>query len=199
MTPERSGRKPSIAELGPAWITAIATLLGALVAVAGFLFIRAATPSAPTAMPTRSSEPPANGPSTAPVSTQPTTLVATPGRALTQFNVDLPGGYGLTFGASPTRPVRIDSGAELLLSWNNGFYTPDRHGTLATLDSSAPSYADCVASARFTSSVIFPKPGTVFCYLGHDLVVGIKIVKSLFGEYDTLDITVWQAPQSPNG
>lgn len=79
---------------------------------------------------------------------KPTTLVATPGRALTQLNVDLPGGYGLTFGASPTRPVRIDSGAELLLSWNNGIYTPDRHGTLATLDSSAPSYADCVASTR---------------------------------------------------
>jgi hypothetical protein len=124
---------------------------------------------------------------------------ASPGARLAQFSVDLPEGYGLALGASPSRPVRVDTGAELSLSWSNGFYTPDQRGTLATLDSSTPSYADCVASTKFTRSVIFPKPGTTFCYLGHDLVVGIKIVQSRFGEYDTIDIVVWQAPQSPSG
>jgi len=198
--PERSGRKPGFAELGPTWITAIATLLGTLVAVAGFFVVRAATPSTQTAMPSHSGKPPANGPSAIPpASNQTQSPAATPGARLAQFSVDLPEGYGLALGASPSRPVRIDSGAELSLSWSNGFYTPDQHGTLAGLDSSTPSYADCVSSTKFTMSVIFPKPGTTFCYLGHDLVVGIKIVQSRFGEYDTIDIVVWQAPQSPSG
>jgi hypothetical protein len=196
MTPERSRRRPSVAELGPPWIAAIATLIGALVVVAGFFVVWTATPAASTAPPAGGTTLPANGRSTAPMSTPPARSAAIPpGEMLTQFNVDIPGGYGLTFGSGPTRPVRIDSGSDLYLSWSNGFYMPDQPGTLTTLDSSAPSYADCVASTRFTSSVIFPKPGTAFCYLGHDLVVGIKIVKSLFGKYDTLDITVWQGPR----
>ncbi len=193
MVAGKSGKRPSLAELGPAWITAIATLLGSLVAVAGFFALRAAAPPASTA-PAGSSARVTGSTPTRSVPVQPASPAAAPGSTLTQFNVDLPGGYGLTFGASPARPVRIDSGAELFLSWSNGFYTPDQHGMLATLDGSTPTYGDCVASTRFTSSVIFPKPGTVFCYLGHDLVVGIKVIKSLFGQYDTLSITVWQAP-----
>jgi hypothetical protein len=194
MAAGKSGKRSSLAELGPAWITAIATLVGSLVAVAGFFALRAATVPASSPEPAGNSARVIGNTPTRSMPVQPASPAVTPGSTLTQFNVDLPGGYGLTFGASPTRPVRIDSGAELFLRWSNGFYTPDQHGTLATLDASTPTYADCVASTRFTSSVIFPKPGTAFCYLGHDLVVGIKVVKSLFGQYDTLAITVWQAP-----
>ncbi len=194
MAAGRSGKRSSVAELGPAWITAIATLVGSLVAVAGFFALRAAAPPASSAVPGGSSAGVIGNTPTRSAPAQSASPAAAPGSMLTQFNVDLPGGYGLTFGASATRPVRVDSGAEQFLSWSNGFYTPDQRGTLVTLDAGTPTYADCVASTRFTSSVIFPKLGTAFCYLGHDLVVGIKVVKSLFGQYDTLAITVWQAP-----
>ncbi len=196
MAAGKSGTRLSVAELGPAWITAIATVVASLVAVATFVALWAgASPTASTVSAGSSARAIGSTPTPSVPGQQPSPT-GTPGGILTQFTIDLPPGYGLTFGTSPTRPVRIDSGAELFLSWSNGFYTPDQHGTLATLDAGTPTYADCVASTRFTSSVIFPKPGTAFCYLGHDLVVGIKVVKSLFGQYDTLAFTVWQAPPS---
>jgi hypothetical protein len=197
MPREGSGGKQGIALLGPAWISAIAALLGALVAVAGFFAIRATASSAPTVKPSRNGEPQATGSAASP-SNSPQSPGGSPGDMLTQFSIDLPEGYGLTFGTTPSQPKEIDSGADLYLSWSNGFYTPDPYGKLARLDVDTPSYSDCTASTKFTTSVIFPKPGTTFCYLGHKVVVGLKIVKSLFGQYDTLSVVVWQAQPSPS-
>ena len=87
-------------------------------AVAGFFVVRATTPSTPTAMPSHSGKLPANGPSAIPPARSP---AATPGARLAKLSVDLPEGYGLALGAGPSRPVRLDTGAELSLSWSNGF------------------------------------------------------------------------------
>jgi hypothetical protein len=92
----------------------------------------------------------------------------------------------------------MESGTDLYLTWGNGFYTADHPGTLVTVDASTPTYTDCITSTRFTTTVIFPKAGTGFCYEGHNLVVSLSITKVL-DQYDTLAVTVWQAPSILNG
>lgn len=85
--------------------------------------------------------------------------VGVAGTTLSRFTVDLPGGYGVIFGVHTPRPVPVESGTDLFLSLNSGIYTSDPAGALVTVDTGTPEYADCTASTRFTSSVIFPNPG----------------------------------------
>ena len=198
MAAEKAGKNSRFAELGPAWITAIGTFLAALVAAAGFFVVRAAAP--PTSRPAHATS------TTGPISdtSAPGTRASTPtsqpsaGMTLSQFMIDLPEGYGLTFGASTPRPVSMESSTDLYLTWSNGFYTADHPGTLVTVDTSTPTYTDCITSTRFTATVIFPKAGTGFCYEGHNLVASLSIAKVL-DQYDTLAVTVWQAPSMLNG
>ncbi|MET8042463.1 hypothetical protein ABZU25_16575 [Micromonospora sp. NPDC005215] len=197
MTTDGTPRKrPTLAELGPAWITAIATLIAALVgalAAAGFFATQVSTP-APTP---QTQTPIAESPTTATHATSKASHGASePGSMLSQFNVDLPGGYGLTFGASPSRPVDVSTGTEPFLQFMSQQYNSDEQGTLAILDPGSPTYSRCVNSTRFTRYLSFPKAGTSFCYVGHNVVASITVTASLISKYDTLTITVWQAPAS---
>ena len=198
MAAEKTSKHSRFAELGPAWITAIGTFPAALVAVAGFFVVRAAAPATPEPAPTGATGPVSDTSAPGKHASTPASQPSA-GTTLSQFTIDLPEGYGLTFGPSTPRPVAMDSGTALYLTWGNGFYTADDPGTLVTVDASTPTYTDCVTSTRFTNTVIFPKPGTGFCYEGHNLVVSLSIVKSLFGQYDTLAVTVWQAPPMTSG
>jgi hypothetical protein len=72
-----------------------------------------------------------------------------------------------------------------------------RPGRLAVLDAAAPSYQGCQNDTRYEAFVDVPE-GTVFCFTGHGVVAGVKIVKhhpilsQNSTDYLTLDITVWQ-------
>jgi hypothetical protein len=72
-----------------------------------------------------------------------------------------------------------------------------RPGRLAVLNAAVPSYQGCQNDTRYQNFLDVPE-GAVFCFTGHGVVAGIKIVKHYpilsqnSTDYLTLDITVWQ-------
>ena len=106
--------------------------------------------------------------------------------------MDLPGQYGLIFGASISRPIATEDGAAVHMTCANLIYSADAQGTFVTPDPSPPAYQDCVSSTRYTRTIIAPQLGTSFCYIGHGMAVSVTL-KASQPQYKTLAVVVWAA------
>jgi hypothetical protein len=180
---KRSGKPPRILEQVPNWLTALAALLTAVVAAASFFAGRATAPSYPN-----EANPLAQSSSTASASAA---TAGTPARTqLSSFTVDLPGQYGLIFGASPSRPIATEDGTAAHMKYSDLIYSADAQGKFVTPDPSPPTYQNCVDSTRYTKTIIAPALGTSFCYLGHNMVVSVTLTAS-WPQYQTLAVVVW--------
>jgi len=178
------------ADLGPAWISAIAAAVGAVVAVVGFFAGRATAPSpagAPAPRPASIASVPSAAAAVGPSS----------GTQLAHYNADVAAGYGIDIGAQPQRPRQGIPGDASLVIPVVGQISSSDGGKLAQLDAnSTPTFDNCAANTRFTNTAYVGR-GDAFCYIGHGYLAAIKVVDKVIavtGDYDTLDITVWKAP-----
>jgi hypothetical protein len=183
-------RRHRFADLGPAWISAIAAAVAALVAVASFFAGRVTAPT------------PAAGPEPMPASTtsasSPSAAVGpSPGTLLAHYRADVAAGYGIDVAAQAQRPREgIPGDASLVLPIVGQISSSDG-GKLAQLDAAtSPGYDVCAANTRFTTTAYVGR-GDAFCHTGRGYLAAIKVVNQVIavtGDYDTLDITVWKAP-----
>jgi hypothetical protein len=185
------GPRRRFADLAPAWISAIAALIGSLVAAGAFLVGRATAP--------------ANGaqatqlPTTAPAeSSGRTTGTQQAGATLVRYKVDVPEGYGVDIAATAQRPrPGVPGDASLVVPDIAAQLSVSDGGQLAQLDSSVtPGFEACAANTRFTDALYLSR-GDSFCYAGHGLLAGVTVKNKVIdvnGSYFTLDIVVWKAP-----
>jgi len=185
-------KKHSFADLGPAWISAIAALVAALVAVAGF-FTGRVTASAPDSAQGGTA---ASGTPSMPART-PAISGASPGTLLTRYSVDVAAGYGIDIAGQPQRPREgIPGNASMVVPVVNKISSKDG-GKLAQLDNvTDPTFDTCFTNTRFTSTAYVDR-GDALCYTGRGYVAAVKItdkVIAVTGDYLALDITVWKSP-----
>jgi hypothetical protein len=188
-----SGGRSRWADLGPAWISAIAALVAALVAAASFFAGRATAPASDGQRP-RTTQTTA---STAPESTVDSDGPAA-GTVLARYTVDVAEGYGIDVADQPQRPrAGIPGDASLTVPTTFLIGSGDG-GKLAQLgDAEEPTFQRCVANTRFTGTLNYLGRGDSFCYSGRGFIAGVKIkdkVSSVNSNYLTLDLTVWKAP-----
>ena len=185
------GPRKGFIDHAPAWISAIAALIGSLVAAGAFLVGRATAPATGAPVTQRPLTAPAEG-SARTAGTQ------QPGVVLVRYKVDVPEGYGVDIAAKAQRPRQgVPGDASLVVPDIAAQLSTSDDGQIAQLDSSAtPSFEACAANTRFTDALYLGR-GDSFCYAGHGLLAGVTVKNKVIdanGSYLTLDIVVWRAP-----
>jgi hypothetical protein len=169
---QRKGRRGRFAELGPAWITALATLIVALTG-AGFFVGRASVTSSPVTSPsgtipkTVSAAPPTQtGGSAAPTPQSGSASIAANGAQLGSYSFQLTNGYTAPLG--PTAPTQ----SQILAATSDGSYdisfngevTPgDNEKMISLPEGSTPTYSACTSGTVFEQYATPLAQGTVFC------------------------------------
>lgn len=190
--------KGRLAELGPAWIGAIATLIIALTG-AGFFAGRVSAPAKAAATPTLTvtKTVTASPVATAGGSANPT---PTSGPAAASDNGTLLGSYSfqLTNGSSaplgPTAPTQsqITAGGNYDLSLNGEIYVGANEKIVSLPNGSTPTYSACTTSTLFEGSPSVVQ-GTAFCILETaGRVAGVTIAAiGNDASYATFSVSVW--------
>ncbi|HKN97759.1 MAG TPA: hypothetical protein VJX10_11620 [Pseudonocardiaceae bacterium] len=185
---ERSG-------LGPAWLSAIAALITAIVSLVAFLASRS-TPDAGSA---------ATSPSASAATSTTTSRAVVPprpsrtgGRLLTHYRVDVSSGYGINFGSSPARPVPQSQPSDLNYDADLAFFSLHGDGQIAVLSADSASFSDCKDDTRYTDQLTLDPVGEIICFTGHGVVAAAKLSGRHTDPTDvvTFDVQVWQDTQS---
>ena len=185
---EPQHKRKGISELGPGWISAIASLITAL-AVAGFFAGRASSPTN-TGSGGSTLTPPASAGKTSQANTQRGTPVA-------HYSLDLSQYYGISINTSRPQPqnagpcgspVDLEYGAD-----GCGFTSQNQ---LAPIDKANPTFQDCVNDTRYTQQISDVGPGTAMCYSGNGFIAAIVVTAEQNNPtpYASLKVTVWQRP-----
>lgn len=178
--------------LGPAWLSAIAALISAIVGLVAFLATRAnpGESSAPSATTSQAVAP------ASPVHSGPATTQAA-GRLLTHYRIDISSGYGINFGSSPPQPVPIGQLPDLEYDADLIFYSLG-DGRMAALSSTSASFADCKNDTRYTDHLTLDPTGEIVCFTGHGVIAAATLLGRHTDPTDvvTFDVRVWQDPQS---
>jgi hypothetical protein len=196
-------RASRLGDLGPAWITAIATLIAAGVAVAGFFTGRAT--AAPAAVPARTVTVTATAHAPSPVATAQATPSVTAaaqasnpgnGSLLGAYTVKLPGGYGIPLATTaPTQSQFAPAGFGDLYE-NDGGFVPGNGGNkmLSLPGGTTPTYQACASDTSFVPQ-ISATVATAFCIVETGRMVGVSVtavsVNTDPTDY-TLRVMVWQ-------
>jgi hypothetical protein len=193
-------RRPSrLADLGPVWITAIATLIAAL-GTAGFFTGRATATqaAAPTRTVTVTATPKAASPGASSPSASPAAQASSPGdgNLLATYDVKLPGGYGTPIGTTaPTQSQFAPGGSGDLYENDGSLIAGNGSNKMLSLPAgTTPTYQACTSDTLFVSSV----PATAasaFCIVETGRMVGGTVTAVSANTnpiYYTLHITVWQ-------
>jgi len=194
--PPRRG-KTRISELGPAWITAIATLIVALTS-AGFFAGRATAPAETDAIqPTTTTTSRVTETPIPPASASSTEIPqgTSNGTQLGSYSINLSAGYYVPLGPTePTQP-QFTTNSNTGDIHNNGPYIfPIGKNKIVSLPGgTTPTYEACTTETLFVNRVD-AKEGTAFCLVETGRMVGITVtsVNTVSPSYAALQVTVWQ-------
>jgi hypothetical protein len=194
-------RSSRLADLGPLWITAIATLIAAL-GTAGFFTGRAtATKAAPAQTVTVTATPRATSSVGASSSTPSVSSGAQPssagdGNVRATYTVKLPAGYGTPIGTTaPTQSQFAPGGSGDLYENDGSLLAGNGSNKMLSLPAgTTPTYQACASNTLFVQSVPAAAASS-FCIVETGRMVGgtVTAVSSNTNPiYYTLHITVWQ-------
>jgi hypothetical protein len=179
--------KSRLADLGPAWITAIATLIAAL-AAAGVFAAHAASDNSngshpPAAMATHAPSPPA-----AQTSNPPLTASAAPTKLWTK-SIEISYYYGLIIGPTASRPVYYIAvpAPDFAIQ---GLVVLAHAGHLFDTRADNPTYADCASSTAVANDIGVAN-GVAFCWVGPGYVVA-AVIGDVTSDDVTMELTVWR-------
>ena len=186
--------RPSIREIGPAWITAIATLIIALTGTGFFIGQKSAqTGSAPSGQNAAA----ASGQRPKKASATPSSDTATSGVLLTRTSVTLSSNYGITFGSGPLSPQQAEGDLGFSLTALNEL--DFSNGRFSVFEGSAPTYRACATDQLYISGgeTESYSTGSVFCFVGHGVVAAATISDVNTDDsspinYVKLDVIVWK-------
>lgn len=196
--PSRKTRTQLIAELGPAWITAIAVLIGAMTAVAGFFLGHATVSNAsphPTVTvtvtrPASATSVSSNGPSSPTPSTE-----SSNGVLLGSYSIDL--NYPNSVPLGPSKPTQSQFNTGGAGDLGTGapadtlVFVPLNGDKMVSLPNGAtPTYQACATSSVFASQAS-STAGTAFCLIESGRIAGL-MVTSDNSSYAALQVSVWQ-------
>jgi hypothetical protein len=187
-----------LAELGPAWISALAALLAAL-AAAGFFAGRVSASAAPTAQPTvvvtkTMTASPAAITGAASPSTPSTANTEGNGTELGAYSFRLTNGYAAPLAASaPTQGQITQTSASYDIDFSGQIYPGSNERMISLASGSSPTYSACTSGTVFEDTAP-ADPGTAFCIVETSgRVAGITVASvnsSPF--YLVLKVTMWQ-------
>jgi hypothetical protein len=193
-------RSSRLADLGPAWITAIATLIAAL-ATAGFFTGRATASQAAT--PVRTVTVTATPPTSSPVATSLATTSASPaaqasspgnGKLLATYTIKLPAAYGVPIGTIAPTQSQFEFGGGDLYEQGDTFISGNGNKMLSLPAGTTPTYEACASDTLFVQSVP-AATATAFCIVETGRMVGVSVTgvsANTNPTYFTLHIMVWQ-------
>lgn len=199
--PQKKTGLARLAELGPAWISALAALLAAL-AAAGFFAGRVSASPTPTAQPTvfvtttvtpspASQADSTGGPSTSSPSVGNT---AGNGTELGAYTFRLTNGYAAPLGASaPTQAQITQSGTSYDVYFNGEITAGSNERIISLASGSTPTYSACTTGTVFEQSPP-ANQGTAFCIIETSGRVAGVTVASVGNSpyYLVLKVTTWQ-------
>jgi hypothetical protein len=187
-----------LAELGPAWITALAALIVALTG-AGFFAGRVSAPSSPAVKSTNATTP--TSAAVSPISSvAPTTSGGSvdTGEKLADYSFVLPNGYSAPLGTStPTQSQIVQGSVGTFDVFENADMVSTESGggeKLVTLPvNSTPTYSSCASNTDFVSS-FNPIQGDAFCVIEPaGRIAGIAISSVTSSPFSmTLNVTIWR-------
>jgi hypothetical protein len=184
-----------IAELGPAWIGAIAALISALT-TAGFFAGRVTAPAAsgppkPTITPTAPSTSVSTGSdSSGQGSTSPN------GTQLGSYSIELPMDLGVLIG--PMKPTQSQFSKSGVGDIEQDYYDVSALNgdkMLSLAGGTTPTYRMCTADTLYENQTSGITPGTAFCLVetaGRMAGVTVSSVSSTQPFYIVLNVTIWQ-------
>lgn len=186
-----------LAELGPAWIASLATLIVALTG-AGF-FAGRATSSPAAQAPKVITKTVTDAPTTGQGSATPqtslagTAATADDGAQLGSYSFQLSNGYTAPLGPKAPTQSQIASGGAYDI-WYNGAVSPGSNEKIVSLPSGAtPTYSACTTGTVFESSAPLTQ-GITFCIIETTgLVAGVTLTSvSTTPNYVQFKVTVWK-------
>jgi len=199
--PQKKSGMGRLAELGPAWISALAALLAAL-AAAGFFAGRVSASAAPTAQPTMvvtktmTASPAAitGGASPSTPSTPSTANTEGNGTELGAYSFRLTNGYSAPLAASaPTQAQITQTSASYDIDFNGQIYPGSNERMISLASGSSPTYSACTSGTVFEDTAP-ADPGTAFCIVETSgRVAGITVASvNSSPSYLVLKVTLWQ-------
>jgi hypothetical protein len=202
--PQKKGAWGRLAELGPAWIASIGTLIVALTG-AGFFAGRvtvqaaAAAPSpkiiTKTVTVTASASAPSPSASTANQTPSPSGVTSTAGNGtqVATYSFQLVNGYNAPLGLSAPTQAQIAAGGNYDLYFNGSVAPGSGEQMLSLPNGSTPSYSACTANTLFIQN-LQPAQGASFCIVetsGH--MAGVTITALGSSPYSiTVKVTLWK-------
>ena len=197
----QKGRLAHIAELGPAWITALTGLIGVLIA-AGF-FVGRSTGS-PGAQPTRTvtiTETPSAAGSHSPASGSSTETgsPSSDGDLLGSYTFTLPESGSAALGPTAPTQAQILAGKGMDVIWNTGaggapLQTGGGDQMVSLPNGATPTYQACKADTITSVEESF-NAGTAYCIIENTgRMAGVTVVSANFPqspEYLVLHVTIW--------
>jgi hypothetical protein len=200
---KKKGGWDRFAELGPAWITSVATLLVAVTG-AGFFAGRITASSAPVIQPTEivtktvTANPVSASQKAVPSTSTGVASNVDNGTKLGKYSFQLPSGYSAPLG--PTAPTQSEIGA------SGGSYDVDWPSPLEPLypgndeqmvglpNGSSPTYSSCTSNTTLETAAPTDE-GTAFCIIettGRVAGVVVTLAVHSANSYVTLQVTVWK-------
>jgi hypothetical protein len=167
----KKDRRGRLAELGPAWITAIASLIVALTG-AGFFVGRASVTSNPPVSPTATPKtaPVASsggsGTSAPPASPSDTASQTTAGVQLGTYSFGLTNGYDAPLGPTAPKQSQImpaNVGGSYDIGFNSSVYAGSNEKMIGLPQGSTPTYSACSTGTVFETAASPLAQGTSFC------------------------------------
>lgn len=203
--PRKKSGMGRLAELGPAWISALAALLAALAAAgffAGRVSASAGPSAAPTAQPTvvvtktMTASPLAvtGGASPSTPSTPSTANTEGNGTELGAYSFRLTNGYSAPLAASaPTQGQITETSASYDIDFNGQIYPGSNERMISLASGSSPTYSACTSGTVFENTAP-ADTGTAFCIVETSgRVAGITVASvNSSPSYLVLKVTSWQ-------
>lgn len=186
------------AELGPAWIASLATLIVALTG-AGFFAGRVSASSSQSAQPPKTVTRTVTATPTSPqgASTSGTTSTTGNGTELGTYTFRLPSGYGAPLASTaPTQSEIAAAGGADDITWPTEL-APLSVGNgdqmVGLPNGSTPTYSSCTGNTTL-QNVASTNQGTAFCIIetsGRVAGVAVTSIVRSTNSYITLQVTVW--------
>lgn len=191
--------RPSLREIGPAWITAIAALIASLTGVGGFFLgqrsVEGGSQASSQTTKPASGQPSSQEPIITPYKTDaPATGL---GSVLaSQTPITLSSTYGITFGSAPLQPQ--EGKGDLGFNFNYGNELDFEDGQFSRLEGSPPTYHACATDQLYVpAGTSNYSTGMIYCFVGHGVVAAFTITgydtdSSAAPTYVKFNIIVWK-------